>query len=297
MKMFLIGQPLLLIQQVGMGMILMRSILYVILITVSPLFVSAQKVEDYLEGEKFLYAETKQVNQFFRRFNGEENENGVRLAEDDNKFRNADLRKSYMNMLFDNETAAYSDELKKEFVKAVVNSSDNQYLNFHKDGWFAEVNTEVAFNGKPERAILFLKLEQEKLGYKWVFDKVFFAPFTKLFDIDTVGLGEFMHPMSHELDFMNLRKVFNNKEEIEEYAHEQYQPDYLSLFLYEIKNGSIAFRTVKNVKFHFFQIKNWYFEISEFNRSGYNKGWLISNLVKVPEEQKDLLINYIYFKQ
>jgi hypothetical protein len=70
----------------------------------------------------------------------------------------------------------------------------------------------------------------------------------------------------------------------------------LSIFLYEIKKGNIQFKSVRNVKFHFFQINDWYFEISEFNRRGHNKGWLISNLVKVPEDQKILLKEYIYFK-
>lgn len=255
----------------------------------------AQVVDDYLEGEKFLLAETKQVNQFLRRFNAEENEEGVRLLEDDKKYHSASLRKDLLPLLFDNKTGGYSDNLKKEFVKDVVDDKNPQFLNFHKTGWFAEVSAKVRYKGKDAVASLFLKLEQENMGYKWVFDKVYFEPFIKIFDIDTTLTSAFLHPMSHEIDFMNLQRAFENKDEIEEYTYKYYQPDYLSLFLYEIKQSNLQFINVKDVKFHFFQVDNWYFEISEFNRSGYNKGWLISNLVKVPENQKEILKNYIYF--
>jgi len=83
---------------------------------------------------------------------------------------------------------------------------------------------------------------------------------------------------------------------VEDYAGQKYRPDYLSLVLYEIKRGNLQFKSVREVKFHFFQIKDWYFEISEFNRSGYDKGWLISNLARVEESQKEALKNYIYLR-
>jgi len=256
---------------------------------------NAQVVDDYLEGEKFLYAETKQVNQFLRRFNADESEDGVKLLENDRRYRSTSLRKEFIQLLFDNKTSDYPDDLKKEFIRSVLDNNDPQYLEFHEPGWFAEVTALVRYKGKDEIATLFLKLEQENLGYKWVFDKVYFEPFVKTFDIDTAFNTTFLHPMSHEIDFMNLQKAFENKDEIEEYTYKHYQPDYLSLLLYEIKQSNLQFKNVKNVKFHFFQIDNWYFEIAEFNRSGYNKGWLISNLVKVPEDQKEILKNYIYF--
>jgi hypothetical protein len=48
------------------------------------------------------------------------------------------------------------------------------------------------------------------------------------------------------------------------------------------------------VKFHFFQVDGWYFELSEFNRQGYNKGWLISTLMKITDKDKDVLMKFIY---
>jgi hypothetical protein len=257
--------------------------------------VRAQVLDEYLADEKYFYSATKQVNQFFRRFNGEEDDRGNRYLTTDRQFRHPDLRRGYINMLFDNETAGYSNDLKKSFVKEVV-SSNPEFIDFHGPNWFAEVHATFAFGGRDQNAILFLKLEKDGLGSKWVFDQVYFDPFARMFDIDTSRNNNFLHPMSHEIDFMTLNKAFNNKDKLEDYANKEYRPDYLSLFLYEIKKGNLQFKSVRNVKFHFFQVNNWYFEISEFNRKGHNKGWLISNLVKVPEEQKSLLKDYIYLK-
>ena len=86
--------------------------------------------------------------------------------------------------------------------------------------------------------------------------------------------------MSHELDFMNLKKIFDDPDITVAYTNKDFQPDYLSLILYEIKKSNLKFNTVSQVKFHFFQLENWYFELSEFNRTGNNTGWLISNLIK-----------------
>jgi hypothetical protein len=112
---------------------------------------------------------------------------------------------------------------------------------------------------------------------------------------DTTKVGRFLHPLSHELDFMNLRKSFNEGDSISQFTVKRFRPDHLSVFLYEIKRGNLKYKTVNEVKFHFFQIDRWYFEISEFNRSGYNTGWLISNLVKLNSKaDKDLLQKYVY---
>jgi hypothetical protein len=101
--------------------------------------------------------------------------------------------------------------------------------------------------------------------------------------------------MSHEIDFMNISKVFRNEENIDYYLESDYVPDQLSLFVEEVKNGNLKFESVNNVKFHFFQVPNWYFELVYFNRNDRNSGWLISNLLKVNEkEKKELIRNYTH---
>ncbi len=256
----------------------------------------SQIVDEYLGDESVLYAQTKQVNQFFRRFNCEESPKGERYYPRDRQYRDPQQRKNYLPVLFDLNNPYLNEELKAKFIKEVTTPYDPEYLDFYGDEWFAEVKANFLFNGRRRDATLFLKLQKEPVGYKWVFTQVFFEPFKLMFQhADSVnGIPPFIHPLSHELDFMTLRKVFKDQQNVELYTSREYQPDHLTLFLYEIKKGNLKFETIKKVKFHFLQIENWYFELSEIQRSGPNKGWLISQLINIPEEQKNILLKYIY---
>ena len=273
---------------------MIRKLIFILAVSFS-YNTSAQMIGDLEDVEKFR-AETKQVNQFFRRFNGEENEEGERYYPGDRNFRSSSLRKSFLKMLFNHENQELDRQAAKEFISDVVDRSDPVYLDFHKDDWFAQVNATFMYEGQEKQAILFLKLEQEKLGYKWVISRIFFEPFLNYFIRDTTYTKKFLHPMSHELDFMNLKKAFANQDSVEQYVDKAFRPDYLTLFLYELRKKRLSFIAVKNVKFHFFQIDNWYFEVSDFNRPGMNTGWLISNLVKYRPEEKKLLRDFIFYE-
>jgi hypothetical protein len=240
-------------------------------------------------------ASTKQVNQFFRRFNAEESVDGMkRFYEGDPLYRDRNLRKQFIDILFDNETSGNIKELKAEFTKEVLSEKFPLYVNFHRDGWFSEVHANFTYKGRSEKVVLFLKLQPEGLGYEWVIDKVVFGPFKDIFKKPVGADKGFLHPLSHELGFMNLRKAFQDTDTPEAFTPKEYQPDYLTLFLYEMKKGSIKFETVTDVKFHFFQINNWYFELNQFNRPGFNTGWLMTNLIKLKPGDKEVVLRYIY---
>lgn len=252
---------------------------------------------DEMDDESRLYAENKQVNQFFRRFNGEEDEKGERYYPKDRQYHSEKLRRKYLGLLFDASNAGISTDLKVQFAKEVLDKDKPVILNFHGGNWFSEVHTLFTMNGKDVPVTLFMELEKHHQGTRWVINRVYADIFKRYFDRDTVKVGKFLHPLSHELDFMNLRKAFNNPDSINQYIHKKYVPDHLSVFLYEAGKGNLKFKTVEEVKFHFFQINGWYFELSEFNRSGYNTGWLISNLVKLKNDgEKNLLRKHLYYE-
>lgn len=240
-------------------------------------------------------ASTKQVNQFFRRFNAEESVDGnVRFYPGDSLYHSVPLRKGFIQILFDNQTTSIKNELKTEFINSVLSPVYPQYINFHQEGWIAEVEAEFTFKGKRESTTLILKLQPERMGYEWVIDAVIFPPFKNLFNKPVGAEKDFLHPLSHELDFMNLRRAFQDSNLPEAFTETSFKPDYLTLFLYELKQNNIRFETVKDVKFHFFQIDGWYFEVNQFNRPGFNTGWLISNLVKLNIGDKETILKYIY---
>lgn len=268
-----------------------------LLVSFTSLFTHAQSIGEFIGDERALYAETKQINQFIRRFNGEEDIKGERLYKKDKDYHNRKLRKKYLDILFNLKNNLLTDELKETFIDKVLDKKNPIYINFHGGDWFAEVRTIFKYHGKEQTVLLFLKLQEERVGSKWVITNVYFKPFVDVLDSpDTSEYNDkkFLHPLSHELGFMNLFRVFKNPDSIELYTVNEFIPDYLSIFLFEIKNNRLKFKTVAKVKFHFFQINGWYFELNYFNRTGYNTGWLISNLMQINKTNKEILMKYIY---
>ena len=246
---------------------------------------------DVQVDEREFYTMTKQMGQFINRFNYEEDQYGKKLSVNDKDYRNAKKRKDALALLFDLENPRTSGSLRDFFIEDLT-KNNNQFMEFLGGNWFSEVSAKFKWKGKDVDISLIMTLEKDGLGSKWVITNVFFSEFQKYFPQGEMAEREkhFLHPMSHELDFMNIYKIFNDPQTVEYYASTDYHPDYLTLFFYEIKQGNLKFDHVESVKFHVFQIKNWYFEVSWFNRSGYNSGWLISNLVYIKENEKEALL-------
>ena len=255
--------------------------------------VAGQTIGDFKMDETELYAMTKQMGQFMRRFNYEEDQFGERLNPKDPRYRSNEMRRQSLPILFDQEKYGTQTELQKYFIEDVT-KGDSTYMTFLGGRWYSEVSATFRYKGNDVNIMLFLAVEKEGLGSKWVLTNVYFSEFNKLFPSGEMAEKEkyFLHPMSHELDFMNIYKAFQNSDVIEYYASKEYQPDYLTLFFYEIKQGNLVFKHVDSVKFHVLQIKDWYFEVSWFNRSGLNSGWLMSNVIYMPEKEKTNLIKF-----
>lgn len=252
----------------------------------------AQNINGFQTDESVLYSMNKQVGQFVRRFNMEEDEFGKFLPKTDNRYHNNNMRSSILPSMFDILNPRTSGNLKTYFIDDVTKSSNPVFLNFLDKNWYAEVTATFYADGQEVNIILYLTLEQENLGSKWIISNVYYSYFPHLFpQADTLEKAKyFLHPQSHELDFMNLHKALDDPGHIEYYASKDYEPDYLSLFFYQMKKGKLKFKQIESVKFHFFQIKNWYFELSYFNRNNNNSGWLISNLIYIEDNQKQELI-------
>ena len=246
---------------------------------------------DVQVDEREFYTMTKQMGQFIHRFNYEEDQYGNRLYPGDKDYRNAAKRKDAIALLFDLENPRTSGTLRNYFIEDLT-KNNNQFMEFLGGDWYSEISAKFKWKGQMVDISMIMALEKDGLGSKWVITNVFFSEFQKYFPQGELAEREkhFLHPMSHELDFMNIYKIFNDPQTVEYYASTDYHPDYLTLFFYEIKQGNLKFDHVESVKFHVFQVKNWYFEVSWFNRSGYNSGWLISNLIYLKENEKEALI-------
>ncbi|RLD48928.1 MAG: hypothetical protein DRI88_01860 [Bacteroidetes bacterium] len=272
---------------------LQRTLYSIIFLFISvSVFPQTGSFNSFGEDETILYTMNKQVGQFVRRFNMEEDSYGKRLATDDKKYHNNKLREEMLPILFDTYNPRTSGKLKQYFIDDVTDKSNPVFLNFLDKNWYAEVSATFTADGAEVNIILFLTLQEENLGSKWVISNVYYSYFPHLFPHteDSVHQLYFLHPQSHELDFMNLHRALDDPAHIELYASNYYRPDYLTLFFYQMKMGQLKFKEINSVKFHFFQVKNWYFELSYFNRNDTNSGWLISNLKFVNDEEKKELI-------
>ena len=245
---------------------------------------------DVQVDEREFYTMTKQMGQFMHRFNYEEDPSGKRLYPGDKDYRNASKRRESVPLLFDLENPRTNGTLRDMFIEDITKK--NQYMEFLGGNWFSEISAKFIWKGKEVDVSMIMVIEKEGLGSKWVLSNVFFSEFQKYFPQGELSEREkhFLHPQSHELDFMNIYKVFEDPQVVEYYASNEYTPDYLTLFFYEIKQGNLKFDHVESVKFHVLQMDNWYFEVSWFNRSGYNSGWLISNLIYLKDAEKETLL-------
>lgn len=243
--------------------------------------------------ERSLYTMTKQMSQFMSRFNYEEDQYGTKIHPNSPDYRNRMKRKTVLPLLFDMENPRTNGSLRDFFI-ADLTEKDSNYFEFLGGLWYSEVSATFKWKGKDVEISMILSIEEENLGSKWVLTNVYFPELNKLFPKGDIAEQQkhFLHPMSHELDFMNIYKIFRTPECIEYYADNSYSPDYLSLFFYEIKQGNLVFEKVNSEKFHVFQIDNWYFEVSWFNREGYNTGWLISNLIFLKDNEREELLKF-----
>jgi len=256
--------------------------------------ITAQSLGAFEVDETAFYAMTKQMSQFFSRFNNEEDPSGKKYLPTDPNYRNNATRKHLLPFLFDQENPRTASTLRDLFIEDLTKDDTNNYIKFTGGRWYAEVSTTFEYMGKQIPVVLFLTIEKERLGSKWVLTNVYYQGFNQFFPTGDIAEKEkhFLHPMSHELDFMNIHKVFSDPAIVEYYASNTFQPDYLTLFFYEVKQGRMKFKSVDTMKFHVFQMKDWYFEISYFNRKGNNTGWLISNLMYIKENEKEPFIKF-----
>jgi hypothetical protein len=272
----------------------MREVIWIFLLMLPWVGFSQGSIGSFTGDETVFYAQTKQVNQFFMRFNGEEDIKGKRLYPGDGSYHDPKMRKKYLGALFDNASPAISTDTKFVFIDETMNRKTPVFLDFYSKGWFAEASATFMYKREKVNIILYLKIEKQKDGYKWVISNVYFDRFESWFTHlnDTVNVKYFIHPMSHELEFMNLHKVFKEPDNLDYYFEKNYEPDMTALFVMEMKNGNLSFVSVNNVKFHVFQVPNWYFEISYFNRNEMNSGWLISNILRVNDREKQELLRH-----
>ena len=127
---------------------------FLVVLAAIPFLAITQNISSITGDESELYAQTKQVNQFFRRFNNEEDRFGERYYEGDEGYRDNEFRKVYLNMLFDQENSFIEENLKSQFIEDVSGDDSPVFLEFHGGSWFAEIAATFTYYGNNENLLL-----------------------------------------------------------------------------------------------------------------------------------------------
>lgn len=233
------------------------------------------------EGRADLIKRNALVDEFIRRFN----------FEDLSSSTGASSKRTRILSMFDkNYLNRKEAELGDLIDKCVAKSKKADY---HDTNWFAKVRCNVTYKGRKEEMYLYLSVETEYPSERcrWVLAGAD-ADFLNT-DYSYASPDQLIPPSNHEVGFSALTRVFKDNANIAAYSKKNYNPDYLSLVLYEVKNRNLSINSVQESEFYFTQVEDWIFKIAFFNRQGGNSGWLISQAVKVRDRNKK---QYLYDK-
>ncbi|MEM7368483.1 MAG: hypothetical protein AAF587_07750 [Bacteroidota bacterium] len=261
----------------------MRKSLLLLLIFSSLYVATAQPTSKFSLEEKLNFAlEVKQIDEFIERFNYQENTLLLQYVEENYPGKMLD-RVSLIQSLF-NEQSNWNTSYRNAFVNQVTNPLRPIVIDFMEDDWFAAVQCSVLFRGKVVTPTLILQIQQgPDFSSKWIIKSVR----ADFFRFPSKSNPEhFLNPISHSTDFMGLRRAMNNKEHLPDYAFEDFEPDLLSIFMYELMNGNIEFLQVNSITYHFLQVNGWIFQVKKHLRNSRNSGWLIDQLRPADEPTK-----------
>lgn len=239
------------------------------------------------------HMQTRQLNQFIDRFNNQDPD----FAFPDQIVEGINLTKK-MNILHitnQEDSAFFNDSLTTVFINTMANASNEFKLSYFDSDWYAVAECKVTCLGKEGVILLTLKpTGSPDKGYRWSIIGV--NPFLSFKSSEDTIIDNLLSPYNNEVNFVDLHHFFNKAEDQEDYFLENFEPDYLSLLMYAIKNDDIAFNGVNSISYHFLQLENWYFTINNYARPGnQNSGWLISSVNQINSNQKDYILKNTLF--
>ncbi len=168
--------------------------------------------------------------------------------------------------------------------------SQQQPLSYYDNNWYALVNCNVLYKGKPQQIQLVMELVsyEPDMRSEWVFNNAY-APFLSI-EPECDDTTTFISPVANNTNFVELQKAFNNRESITAYGYQNFEPDNLSILFHEIKSGDVVLQNVSTVQYVFAQLDNYIFTLSYFNRKASQSGWLVSQIKTVANEQKNTIL-------
>lgn len=220
----------------------------------------------------------KLLDDFIARFNNYNTpQNSFRMILDSMHVSSeAERRKTSIKFLFRRDQK-WDSLVVSSFIDSVIsNRGSGIFLNLSDTNWYADVNCDFQLDGQSKQVRLIMRTFTDSLGgMKWYISGIESTIFDQL---NGKAGGAFIAPIAHELDFLALQKVFDDKNNIISYLGEEYSADKLSVFVFLLKTGRLKFKKVLDNQFIFCQIPGWKFTVRDFKEDSYNAGLLIYEL-------------------
>lgn len=227
-------------------------------------------------NENLLKGRVKQVEEFFARFNNEEDWKGRKETTNTDSV----YRTRYMRTLFDysrfRERTGIMTPLAERFIQDVI--KNNYQIHFTDSTWIAQVECKAMVGEKITRIKLFLRTQQvAPYEYVWCVSDYD----TPLLQTNLKATQPFISPVEAELGFVGLLSLSSmENKNVSRLFPEGMQMDKLSILAFLLGNGMIKITNILDVSFKFFTIPGYSFTIKRIERkNSYNTGWLITNLI------------------
>lgn len=225
------------------------------------------------------------VDEFMKRFNGQESHPDLKPAVCDSINRN--LLWLFDQEQFMNESQQRQDSIRTEILNLIeVIDSDSVKLNYSDTTWTAIAHCKGLLFGKPEKFDVFLTVQARGDDmYKWVVNAVE----GDCFNISPKNASDniIISPDAHETKFISLNRIAKEQpRNIKLFLSKNMEYDQTSVFAYLVYSGKLKIEYVERLEFIFLQVPGYAFHIQYFDRQSNNSGWLISNFYRFSDSEK-----------
>lgn len=246
------------------------------------------------EKEKHFIYQVKQIDEFFERFNDAPNSFSREIYKSYKIKYNLD-RKKLIKSLFNYEGKTWSQQVIDSFVRKALLTKMPSSLNWHGENWYAEANCKFQYNSTIISIPVILRImTDEKKRSKWVItgikNNLLKEPQNNGIPITVRTLKtKFINPSNHGTNFIELSKVFEDKDHLSDYFDNEFFYRANAVQFYQsIMKTHISFLFVQDVKYHFLNVPGYIFTVDYFQRETLNSGWLINYLISATANEKDI---------
>jgi hypothetical protein len=249
------------------------------------LFSQVYSNNDGAKEKHFIY-EVKEIDEFFERFN-DDPASFLRAVYKANHTKFNIDRHSLIKSLFNYENMSCDSGIINKFISEVTKKKKPIYLDFYGGNWYAELSCKFKYNSTSIVIPIIMKIEMnQNKGSKWMIVAVGSSTLKSKIVVTEMTQSKIktkcISPTSHAINFVSLKRAFEDKENLTNYFENSYSKKSNMLEFYNaIRNSEIEFLHVIKIKYHFLLADKWIFTVENFPREALNSGWLINQMQKV----------------